>query len=84
MRSVGRRSWLSVRCCQCRTAGNKGLNAGYYLLGVASVVGADPAIYQRNRRADRVGEVIPDQQSNLVAVVVGQECQKACSEDSWQ
>lgn len=55
-----------------------------YLLGVASVVGAYPTVDQRNRRADRVGEVVSDQQANLVAVIVGQEREKACSKDSWQ
>lgn len=55
-----------------------------YLLGVSSVVGSHPTVDQRNRRADRVGEVIPDQQPNLVAVVVRQESQKTRSKNSWQ
>lgn len=62
----------------------EGLDVTYYLLGVARIVGAYPTIDQRDRRANCIGEVITDQQSNFVTVVVGQECQKARSEDSWQ
>jgi hypothetical protein len=59
-------------------------NLEVYLLGVTGVVGSYPAVDQRNCGADGVGQVVADEQADLIAIVVGQECQKTCSQDSWQ
>lgn len=70
-KEISRTAFMVVCECQCLDADDGDLIAGHYLLGVASVISADPTVNQRNRRADSVGEVIPDQQSDLVAVIVG-------------
>ena len=54
------------------------------LLGMAGIIRAHPAVDQGNGCSDAIGEIVPDQQADLVLIRVRQEGNKAAAEDTRQ